>query len=167
MNGYWGVSAAPATGSTTARSDDWLVTSDVGYWDSQGNLWFCGRKTDSIRTGGETVFAGEVERVLGLHPSILEVAVFGLPDAKFGHAVACAIVTETIRTQQCDRFSVQSIRRWCEQHGLAGYKRPRMVFHVESIPKNASDKPLKYLLVKSFSGQSAATATKSGPMSKL
>jgi acyl-CoA synthetase (AMP-forming)/AMP-acid ligase II len=166
MNGYWSAS----TEGATASRGDWLVTSDVGYWDSAGNLWFCGRRTDSIRTGGETVLAGEVERVLALHPSIVDAAVFGLPDDKFGHAVACAIVVGPQKSRgevgNGKPLTLSDIRNWCEHLGLAGYKRPRHVYRVDSIPKNSSGKTLKYLLVERFSPRSI-TATNSGPSSKL
>jgi acyl-CoA synthetase (AMP-forming)/AMP-acid ligase II len=184
MNGYWSAStdivdaknADPSLVRASklpsgASTGHWLVTSDVGYWDSGGNLWFCGRRTDSIRTGGETVLAGEVERVLALHPLIVDAAVFGLPDDKFGHTVACAIVAVPQMPPQeggsRNPLTVTDIRSWCDQCGLAGYKRPRKMYHVDSIPKNSSGKALKYLLVERFSSQPASAASKTGRLSKL
>jgi acyl-CoA synthetase (AMP-forming)/AMP-acid ligase II len=157
MNGYWdsSSSAPPSRSSSPApRSYDWHVTGDLGRIDEHGQLWFCGRVADSIRTGGETVMANEVERVLLLHPHIADVAVFPLPDDKFGQAVGCAIV---LCRQRCvdgctDQAKlVQVVREWCEQNGVAGYKRPKQAFVVNDLPKNASGKTLKYLLVERFS----------------
>jgi acyl-CoA synthetase (AMP-forming)/AMP-acid ligase II len=168
MNGYWDSSslAPPARSSSPApRSYDWHMTGDLGRIDEHEQLWFCGRVADSIRTGGETVMANEVERVLLRHPKIADVAVFPLPDDKFGQAVACAIVL--CRQRSSDGCTdparlVQAVREWCEQNGLAGYKRPKQVFVVSDLPKNASGKTLKYLLVERFSRSGSSV-----PNSKL
>ena len=148
MNGYWG-------GTSWSNYDQkWWISNDLGYWDEQKRLWFCGRHTDSIRTGGETVLAAEVERVLLQHPRIYECAVFGLPDEKFGHVVSCAVVL-----QQATTTTIGELRHWCEQQGLAGYKRPRRVFQVKEIPKNSSGKTLKYRLVELFRGSDNRSPT--------
>jgi acyl-CoA synthetase (AMP-forming)/AMP-acid ligase II len=167
MNGYWdsSSSAPPAASSSAApRSYDWHMTGDLGRIDEHGQLWFCGRVADSIRTGGETVMAGDVERVLLRHPRIADVAVFPLPDDKFGQAVACAIVFCRQRGNGCTDPArlVQAVREWCEQNGLAGYKRPKQVFVVSDLPKNASGKTLKYMLVERFSRSGSSV-----PNSKL
>jgi acyl-CoA synthetase (AMP-forming)/AMP-acid ligase II len=155
MSGYWDTSTlAPppqASNSQAPESYNWHVTGDLGRIDDHGQLWFCGRVSDSIRTGGETVMAGEVERVLQGHPDVVDVAVFPLPDDKFGQIVACAIVCRENCCDMCaDDKLVQMVRGWCERHGLAGYKRPKRVFVVKELPKNASGKTLKYLLVERF-----------------
>jgi acyl-CoA synthetase (AMP-forming)/AMP-acid ligase II len=156
MSGYWDSStlASPpqASISHAPESYNWHVTGDLGRIDDRGQLWFCGRVSDSIRTGGETVMAGEVERVLQVHPDVVDVAVFPLPDDKFGQIVACAIVCRERGCDICaDDRLVSLVRTWCNQHGLAGYKRPKRVFVVNELPKNASGKTLKYLLVERFS----------------
>jgi acyl-CoA synthetase (AMP-forming)/AMP-acid ligase II len=168
MNGYWdsSSSAPPATLSSLApHSYGCHVTGDLGRIDEHGQLWFCGRVADSIRTGGETVVANEVEQVLMRHPQIVDVAVFPLPDDRFGQAVACAII---VCRQRCGGGCtdparlVQVVREWCEQNGLAGYKRPKQAFVVSELPKNASGKTLKYLLVERFSRSGSSV-----PNSKL
>jgi fatty-acyl-CoA synthase len=147
MNGYWrrGEKTQPIL-----TSNKWFVSNDLGYWDNEGRLYFCGRMNDAIRTGGETVLASEVERVLLSHPGVDECAVFALPDARFGQAVSCAIVSSSSEKGSL-RLSLPYVREWCQQQGLASFKRPRHLFIVQQLPKNSSGKTLKFLLIDRFS----------------
>jgi acyl-CoA synthetase (AMP-forming)/AMP-acid ligase II len=172
MNGYWvrdgGQQAKPRSPPQrqSALPSPWMPTNDVGYWDEHGRLYFSGRVTDSIRTGGETVMAQEVERVLGQHPAVLVCAVFGLRDDRFGEVVCCAIVVAAAAQEQHQQLGVRSMRRWCEQCGLAGYKQPRRVFSVKNLPRNSAGKILKYRLVERF-GQHQRQVTQATVPSKL
>jgi acyl-CoA synthetase (AMP-forming)/AMP-acid ligase II len=150
MTGYWS-RRAKQNSNTVLRKQDWMFTNDLGYWDDQGRLYFCGRVNDSIRTGGETVMALEVERVLLQNPEVAECAVFSLSDEKFGEAVCCALVSRG------PELTLVDIRRWCRQCGMAGYKQPRRIFHVGELPKNSSGKILKFLLEERFADQAAAS----------
>jgi len=141
MDGYWRRGAKPAYHQVSS-----LMTNDLGYWDEQGRLYFCGRATDSVRTGGETVMAQEVERVLIKHRDVEECAVFGLPDKQYGEVVCCALVCRN------RHVSLEEIRSWCQAQGLTGYKRPRRLFHLTELPRNASGKVLKFRLVDRFRG---------------
>jgi non-ribosomal peptide synthetase component E (peptide arylation enzyme) len=98
---------------------------------------------DVIRTGGETVLAQEVERVLSAHPGIIECAVFPRKDERFGEAVACALVSK-------EDLGMRAVKEWCQQHGLAGYKQPKCLFLVDMLPRNSSGKILKQKLVAQF-----------------
>mmetsp|Transcript_2521 Transcript_2521/g.3704 ORF Transcript_2521/g.3704 Transcript_2521/m.3704 type:complete len:609 (-) Transcript_2521:1321-3147(-) len=144
MNGYWirrqGLKDSPAV--------TWLVTTDLAFRDNKGLYYFCGRSKDVIRTGGETVLAMEVERILlkNLKISLKECAVFGLPDSKFGEVVCVALVLNSNKKKE---LTMKEIRLACRT--LAGYKLPRKVFHIDDLPRNASGKILKYQLVKQFS----------------
>lgn len=141
MNGYWRRGAKLAYHPVPS-----LMTNDLGFWDGQGRLYFYGRATDSVRTGGETVMAQEVERVLIKHRDVEECAVFGLPDEQYGEVVCCALVCRN------RRVPLEEIRNWCQAQGLTGYKRPRRLFHVTELPRNASGKVLKFRLVDRFRG---------------
>ena len=142
MNGYWRRSrpSFPAI-----DKQDWFISNDLGFWDRKGRLYFSGRASDTIRTGGETVLALEVERVLLQHPLIDEVAVFPLADDRFGEIVATAVVT--IGTQT---VTLAAIKDWCKSHGLAGYKCPKKVFVFDVLPKNSSGKVVKAILKEMF-----------------
>lgn len=77
-------------GSPTLAAGDWLETGDIGSVDASGSLVLTGRARDVIRTGGENVFASEVETALDTHPAVAESAV--VPHALLGEAVVAAIV---------------------------------------------------------------------------
>jgi len=115
----------------------------LGFYDKFGRLYFCGRLKDVIRSGGESILANEVERVLLTHPLISECAVFPRQDEKFGEAVACALVVN-------GPLQLKEIRDWCSTGGLATYKRPRYLFVVDSLPRNSSGKILKHKLVAQY-----------------
>jgi fatty-acyl-CoA synthase len=141
MNGYWRRGGL----NPVRRPEEWYLTNDLGFWDEENRLYFCGRANDVIRTGGETVLASEVERILAMHPSVVECAVFALPDERFGEAVCCALVC----SGSCP--CVSEVRKFCAKEGtLAGYKRPRRLFEVEELPRNSSGKILKFLLQERF-----------------
>ena len=157
MNGYWKRSAVPSLDlSSRFDKNAWFITNDVGAWDEKGNLYFCGRVTDSIRTGGETVMALEVEQTIQKHPMVKEVAVFPIPHVRFGEAVACAIVfTEMHRSRDKTPLTLSSLRVWCKEHGLSGYKCPRSWIVLSSLPRNSLGKVLKNKLKQ----RAAATIT--------
>lgn len=137
MNGYWN------RGAKQINLKGWLVTSDLGFFDENGLLFFCGRVKDVIRSGGETVLANEVERVLLKHPNISECSIFPRQDERFGEAVAGAVVSDK-------PLSISSLRDWCGEHGLATYKRPRHLVMVDSLPRNSSGKVLKPKLIAKY-----------------
>lgn len=175
MNGYWrrghetGDSLLTRTFGQGLTPEGWLLTNDRGFLDHGGNLYFAGRSTDTVRTGGETVAAPEVERTVQLHPAVDQCAVFGLPDDKFGEVVCVALVPASTLTPpsymhitaKADLLSVAEVRRHCNEKGLASYKRPRRVFVVKDLPRNASGKVLKHQLVERFGPNTA------GPRSRL
>ena len=148
MSGYWG--------DETLQVGEWMLTNDLGYIVNQNDLYFCGRANDVIRTGGESVLATEVEKVIIIHPNVDECAIFALPDDKFGDVVCAAIVLKGGSTAMNENKAVEEddqlrilMRKHCQQHQLAGFKRPRRVFRMHSLPRNSSGKVLKYEIVKS------------------
>jgi fatty-acyl-CoA synthase len=140
MNGYWTRNGANKRRST----DEWYVTSDLGFYDENRKFYFSGRAKDVIRTGGETVIAPEVERTLQCHPCIRECAVFALPDERFGETVCAAIVCHA------KPLALSDVRSFSSKRGLAGFKQPRAIFIVNELPRNSSGKVLKYQLVERF-----------------
>ena len=169
MNGYWTLRGRqrqnhnPTT--VPSSNDEYLMTNDIGYWsENQQHLYYIGRRsTDTIRTGGETVWCTEVEQVVQQHRQIQECTVFGIPDhSYFGEVVCCAIVTV-----RGTNITIDQIRLFCAKHGLAGYKRPRhlLVYAQRNnvllqppppphpsvsasllLPRNSNGKILKYQL---------------------
>jgi acyl-CoA synthetase (AMP-forming)/AMP-acid ligase II len=117
--------------------DGWLHTGDMGYYDEQGFIYIVDRKKDMIITGGENVYPREVEEVLYRHPAVREASVIGIPDEKWVERVHAVIVLK-----EGEKASVNEIIAFCKEH-LAGYKAPRSIEFVESLPKNPQGKILK------------------------
>jgi acyl-CoA synthetase (AMP-forming)/AMP-acid ligase II len=133
LSGYWRNPEATAE----AFTDGWFHTGDVGRWDDEGYLYVIDRKKDMILTGGENVYSREVEEVLFTHPAVIEAAVVGAPDVHWGEKVV-AVVS---RRSDC-RVDAAELIDFCRGQ-IAGYKRPRHVVFVDTLPKSASGKVLK------------------------
>ena len=120
-------------------------TGDVGYQDADGYFYLLDRIKDMIVTGGENVYSGEVEAVISAHPSVREVAVFGIPDAQWGEIVAACVVLESGQSLNAEDVIAYGRR------SLANYKIPRRVEFSESeLPKSGSGKILKRVLRERF-----------------
>jgi long-chain acyl-CoA synthetase len=115
----------------------WLHTGDMGRYDEKGYIYIVDRKKEMIVSGGENVYPREVEEVLYRHPAIQEVAVIGIPDSYWVekvHAVAVLKKGANLTADQLIAFGKKN---------LAGYKVPKSVEFVTSIPKNPAGKILK------------------------
>ncbi|MGV0652405.1 acyl-CoA synthetase [Mycolicibacterium thermoresistibile] len=123
----------------------WFHSGDLGYFDEHGMLHVVDRKKDMINTGGENVASREVEEVIYRHPAVEEVAVFGLPHPTWVEAVVAAVVTRNGMT-----LGEEELLGHCREH-LAGFKTPKQVFFVDSLPKNPSGKLLKRVLRERYS----------------
>jgi fatty-acyl-CoA synthase len=125
----------------------WFHSGDLGYYDEHGLLHVVDRKKDMIKTGGENVASREVEEVLYRHSGVQEAAVFGLAHPVWVEAVVAAVVPRAGVT-----LSEDDVVSHCRQH-LAGFKTPKQVFFVDSLPKNPSGKLLKRALRQQFSAE--------------
>jgi long-chain acyl-CoA synthetase len=148
MRGYWN---NPEETAITFR-DGLFRTGDVGYQDTAGYVYILDRLKDMIVTGGENVYSGEVEAVISRHPSVLEAAVFGIPDQQWGELVMACVVLKPAMV-----LSVDELIAHCRR-ALASYKIPRRVeFSQTGLPKNGSGKVMKRVLRERFwSGQERA-----------
>src|SRR5580704_16842362 len=136
FEGYW---RRPDVDAKALR-DGWYFTGDTGFVDRDGDLFVTGRVDDMIITGGENVSPVEIESCLSLHPAVLEVAVVGLPDQKWGKIVTAFVKRKTsISEAEFDQF--------CRTSGLADFKRPRRFVFVDALPKSPVGKLLRRLLV--------------------
>ncbi len=141
MRGYW--NSPKETGQ--AFLDGWFRTGDVGYQDADGFFYILDRLKDMIVTGGENVYSGEVEAVIYEHPAVLEAAVFGIPDRKWGELVAACVVLKPGKALSGDEL-IDHCRR-----SLANYKVPRRVeFSDTELPKSGTGKILKRVLRERF-----------------
>ena len=130
MTGYWKM---PQETAKTIK-DGWLHTGDVGKMDEDGYIYLVDRKKDMIISGGENIYSREVEDVLYMHPAVLEAAVVGVPDEKWGESVKALVVLKQGATT-----SEQEIVDFCKEH-LASYKKPRSVEFRDNLPKTGSGK---------------------------
>jgi acyl-CoA synthetase (AMP-forming)/AMP-acid ligase II len=133
MKGYWNMA------SETARTirGEWLHTGDAGYFDAEGYLYIYDRVKDMIVSGGENIYPAEIESALFGHPAVSDVAVIGVPDARWGEAVKAIIV----RTPGAEVTAEELIAFARER--IAGYKLPKSIDFVDALPRNPSGKILK------------------------
>jgi long-chain acyl-CoA synthetase len=140
MQGYWNM---PTETANTLR-DGWLYTGDIARMDEDGYFYIEDRKKDMIIAGGYNVYPREIEDVLMRHPSVLEVAVAGIPDPKRGETVRAWIVKKP-----GDPTTEQQIIDWCKNE-LAAYKYPRQIEFRNELPKTIVGKVLKRELVQEY-----------------
>ena len=117
--------------------DGLLSSGDVGHFDEDGRLFVDGRDDDMIVSGGENVFPAEVEDLLSAHEDIVEVAVFGVDDEKFGQRLKAVVVIK-----DGAKLSEDDVKKHVKSN-LAGYKVPREVEFMDELPRTSTGKVLK------------------------
>lgn len=130
MLGYWNAPQA----TDAALIGGWLHTGDVGHWDADGFLYVDGRIKDMIISGGENIYPAEIENVLAECPDIVESAVVGRPDARWGEIVVAVVVLAAD-----SRLTAQDILTLFEGR-LARYKHPKEVQFINRLPRTAVGK---------------------------
>ena len=136
FEGYWRRPDADAK----ALRDGSYFTGDTGFVDSDGDIFVTGRVDDMIISGGENVSPVEIESCLSLHPAVLEVAVVGLADEKWGKIVTAFV-------KRGGPVTEQELEQFCRASGLANFKCPRRFVFVDALPKSPVGKLLRRLLV--------------------
>ncbi|GEN98345.1 acyl-CoA synthetase [Novosphingobium sediminis] len=131
---YWQLPEATAK---TLTSDGWVCTGDAAYMDEDGYVFIQDRIKDMIISGGENVYPAEVESAIYGHPQVAEVAVIGVPDARWGEAVkACVVPREGCEVDEA------SVIAWARER-IAGFKVPKSVDVIPALPRNPSGKILR------------------------
>ena len=155
MKGYWRQEVA--TGETLRSG--WVYTGDLAYQDEDGYIYLAGRAKDFIKRGGEMIAPDEVEQTLMSHPLVEDAAVIGVSDLEWSEEVRALVVLKTSRAydptgdsagdrgeaagQDIPEADIEAeLIEYCRQK-LAGYKRPRSVVFISSLPRNAMGKVLK------------------------
>ena len=134
MTGYWNKREATAEAIT---EDGWYRSGDAGHLDRDGYLYLTDRIKDMIISGGENIYPAEIERVLAEHPSVADVTVVGVPDEKWGEVPRAVVVATAGHTADPAELLAH-----CRTQ-LAGYKCPKAVDVVATLPRNATGKVLK------------------------
>jgi fatty-acyl-CoA synthase len=137
MRGYWD---EPQRTAESIDREGWMHTGDLAVLDEEGYCNIVGRVKDMIIRGGENVYPREIEEFLFKHPAILDVAVVGVPDPRFGEAV-CAVV----RLREGMQATEADVQAWC-QGQIAHYKVPRYVRFVDEFPMTVTGKVQKFLI---------------------
>jgi fatty-acyl-CoA synthase len=133
MPGYWGLPEETAA----AFSDGWFRTGDAARTDSDGYVTIVDRLKDMIISGGENIYPAEVEEALLAHPDIVECAVIGMADEKWGEVCRAVVVARQGASLDPEEVLASLAGR------LAKYKIPKSVVVVEALPRTASGKVLK------------------------
>ena len=131
--GYWRNPEATAA----AFADGWLLTGDVAERDEEGFYRIAGRIKDMVVSGGENVYPAEIEDVLAGHDAVLEAAVVGVPDERWGEACAAFVVLHEGAT-----VTEQELRDHCAER-LARFKVPKTFAFVDALPRSSMGKVLK------------------------
>jgi long-chain acyl-CoA synthetase len=153
MKGYYGL--ADATAETLRNG--WLHTGDIGHLDEEGYLYIVDRKKDMIIKGGENIYPAEIEAVLYEHPDVVEAAIVGAPDEKFGEVVVAFVVPRhgsNLTTAGIIDYLTDRVGR---------FKAPDFVFVRESLPKIGVGKILRRELREE--ARTRAGAPKAAPAS--
>jgi fatty-acyl-CoA synthase len=128
--GYWKLPEE----TKKSIKEGWLYTGDMAVIDEEGYVTIVDRKKDMILTGGENVYSTEVENALYMHAAILECAVVGVPDQKWGEAVRAIVVLKPGQ-----RATEQEIIQFCKEK-IAHYKAPKSIDFVDVLPRTGSGK---------------------------
>lgn len=126
---------------------------DIGYVDNDGYLYFKDRRSDMIVTGGENVFAAEIEAVLKKHKKVNDAVVVGLPDKEWGHRIHAFVeTTELVGDKTLIKFALNY---------LPPYKIPKSFEHIDHIPRNESGKVVRSQMVEDYLKRHADTCSSS------
>ncbi|MBM3546146.1 MAG: long-chain fatty acid--CoA ligase [Alphaproteobacteria bacterium] len=135
--GYWNNAEATRAAFT---ADGWLRTGDVGRLDAEGYVTILDRIKDMFISGGENVYPAEVEHALLAHPEVLEAAVIGVADERWGEVGRAFVVPRADARPEPER-----LRAFCRER-IAGYKVPKTILVVADLPRTAAGKVQKHVL---------------------
>ena len=128
------------------RADGFFITGDVGSFDARGYLFISGRQKDLIISGGLNVYPAEVEALIDELPGVAECAVIGVPHPDLGEGVVAVVATKAPGA-----VDAQSIKD-ALAGTLASFKRPKQIFVVDELPRNAMGKIQKAELRQAYAG---------------
>jgi fatty-acyl-CoA synthase len=135
MAGYWN---DPERTAEAVDAHGWMHTGDLATMDDVGYLNIVGRSKDMVIRGGENIFPREVEEFLHTHPDVLEAAVIGVPDERYGEELMA-----WIRVREGAALTDDDVRAYCEGR-IAHFKRPRYVRFADEFPLTVTGKVQKY-----------------------
>jgi len=126
MSGYWNDPAR----TRDALENGWLRTGDVGRFNAANYLFIMDRVKDMIVSGGENIYSAEIERALEKHPAVLETAVIGVPDDRWGESVHAFVVLKPDEP----KLTQEELIEFCKSQ-IASFKKPRSIDFIETMPR--------------------------------
>jgi long-chain acyl-CoA synthetase len=123
--------------TASAFRGDFFTVGDMGWVDADGYLFIADRRTDMVITGGVNVYPAEIEAALLAHPDVVDAAVFGVPDDRWGESL-----TAVVEPRRGATLTADAVQAWCRER-LADYKTPRAVDFVAELPRDPNGKVLK------------------------
>ena len=134
--------------TSQAIVDGWLHTGDVGFADEDGFLHLVDRKKDLIISGGVNVFPKDIEEIVVQHPAVREVAVFGVPDDRWGESPVAAVILKS-----SGAIGAEELRLWINERVAARYQQVHDVILMEDFPRSTAGKTLKRVLRETHSSR--------------
>jgi acyl-CoA synthetase (AMP-forming)/AMP-acid ligase II len=128
-----------------ALREGWLFTGDVGMKDEDGFLHLVDRKKDMIISGGVNVFPKDIEEIAVQHPAVREVAVFGVPNEKWGESPYAAIILK-----EGSAHEAEELRAWINARVAARYQQVHQVVLIDDLPRSTAGKTLKRVLREQY-----------------
>ncbi len=153
MLGYWD---DPERTAQAIDQAGWMHTGDLATIDAEGYCAIVGRIKDMVIRGGENIYPREIEEFLYKHPDIMDVQVFGVPDAKYGEEI-CA----WIKLRDDTSMTQEEVRAFCRDR-IAHYKVPRYIRFVREFPMTVTGKMQKYLMRETMERELAGEASAQG-----
>jgi long-chain acyl-CoA synthetase len=123
--------------TASSHRGQWFTVGDAGYLDEDGYLYLTDRKSDMVISGGVNIYPREVEDALHQHPEVVDCAVLGVPDDKWGE-----IIYAVVQRPDGSSLGADGVVAWCREK-LADYKRPRVVEFVDELPRDPNGKVRK------------------------
>jgi long-chain acyl-CoA synthetase len=130
--------------TAAAFRGDFFTVGDMGWLDEDGYLYIADRRTDMVISGGVNIYPAEIEAALLAHPDVVDAAVFGIPDERWGESLHAVVEPRRGTSPRAE-----SLRAWCRER-LADYKTPRSVDLVAELPRDPNGKVLKRQLREPF-----------------
>ena len=141
MKGYWKNEKAT---DSVLLDDGWLRTGDIARIDENGYFYIVGRSKEQIKYKGYRILPFEVESTLFEHPAVADCAVIGVPDDEVGEVIRAYV---KLKPESKGQVTEQEIIDWAKEN-MAGYKWPRQLEFISSIPKSPVGKTLRRGLVE-------------------
>jgi len=130
--------------TAAAFRDGFFTVGDLGYLDADGYLFIADRKADMVISGGVNIYPAEIESALAAHPDVIDAAVFGVPDERWGESLRAVV-----EPRKGSALDEATLRAWCRET-LADFKCPRAFELVAELPRDPNGKVLKRQLREPF-----------------